>query len=100
MAQSIGQLELLEDEHPACTILAHVAEHDAATWAGEQLPPQVASGPASRSWLLTAPPHPTAAQRLAHAAMQAMKRKPTALMRPSTAGTLPTPGRRRQCARK
>lgn len=70
------------EAHPARAMLSHVAEHDAAIWAGEQLLPQVASGPASPSWLLTAPPHPTTAHRPTHAATQRMSRTPTAQLWP------------------
>jgi hypothetical protein len=48
---------------PVSAILSHKAEHAAETWAAEQLSPQVANGPESPSWLLSAaPPHPTADQ--------------------------------------
>jgi len=63
-AQPVTQSVPLPEEHPACAIFAHVAEQAAETWAGEQLAPHVASGPASPSWLVSAePPHPIADQR-------------------------------------
>ena len=62
--QPVTQLVPLPEEHPACAIFAQVAEHEAETWAGEQLSPHVASGPASLSWLVSPEaPHPTAEPR-------------------------------------
>ena len=46
-AQLIGQLVSFPEEHPACAILSQTTPHADEIWAGEQLSPQEASGPAS-----------------------------------------------------
>jgi len=45
-AQFIGQS--VPAEQPVCAILPQMAEHDAATWAGEQSPPHLSRGPPHR----------------------------------------------------
>jgi hypothetical protein len=56
-------------EQPVCAILPQIAEHEAATWAGEQSPPHRLRGPPPPSEPASvAPPHPAENPNVTHGA--------------------------------